>query len=340
MRPTGFPFAAPAQPRRSLARRWRIALAALLLAPLTGSAAFQIRSVPSGSITRVYLADVAAYYGLKLEPRGNEVSLTSGTRQLLLTLDKRQGRINGVAFSLFFAPTLKGRQVLIAERDLTLQIDPVFRGWGLPAHEVGRIAIDPGHGGRDSGASGRSAKEKDLCLQVALKLKKLLTGVGYEVMMTRSDDRFVTLPNRSKAATAWGADVFVSVHMNSADDRSVTGIETFVATPKGAPATYRTRPESDAVTGNQFDRLSARLGYEVQRHLVAAVKAKDRGVKHFRWSVLAAAGSPAVLVELGFLSTPAEEARLRDPAHQQRLAVGIANGVISLHRALALERPE
>ncbi|MFO7172426.1 MAG: N-acetylmuramoyl-L-alanine amidase family protein [Bacillota bacterium] len=170
-----------------------------------------------------------------------------------------------------------------------------------------RIWVDPGHGGHDPGALGPSgSQEKQVNLAVALRLRELLTQAGAQVQVTRQDDRFVELRARIQGANAAQADIFVSIHANSAGSPQAAGIETYY---------WDNHPES------------ARLAQAIHRHLIEELGLRDRGVKKNDYLVLREARMPAVLVELGFISNPEEERLLTDPSFQQRAAIAIQKGI-------------
>ena len=324
-----------------MSRAWQGALVLGLLLVLLSpaEAAFFIRGREVAGVRRVYVEDVARYYGLKMVTEDKTTILFSDIRRVDLTLDRREARVNLLTVHFFFAPVVDDGDLLISEKDLALILDPIFRSWALPKQPVKRICLDPGHGGHDSGALGAKLKEKDLALEIAQRTRKLLVSQGYEVMLTREDDTFIPLAERAAKAIAWKADLFIAIHFNAAANTSVSGIETFVVTPLGAPTTYHTEVETRAVPGNRFDTLNARLGFEMQRYLIARTQAVDRGVKHGRLLVLVQAGMPAVLLELGFVSTPDEERLIGDATYQHRLALGIASGVIAMDRSLNAPPP-
>lgn len=170
-----------------------------------------------------------------------------------------------------------------------------------------QIWVDPGHGGHDPGALGPSgSQEKQVNLGVALRLRDLLVQAGAQVQLTRQDDRFVELRARIQGANAAKADIFVSIHANSASNPQAAGIETYY---------WDNHPDS------------ARLAQAIHRHLVEDLGLRDRGVKKNDYLVLREAQMPAVLVELGFISNPEEERLLTDPSFQQRAAIAIQKGI-------------
>jgi N-acetylmuramoyl-L-alanine amidase len=224
-----------------------------------------------------------------------------------------------------------------------------------PAKEPAFIAvIDPGHGGdRDGASSPDGVKEKDVALQIARRLAASLHRQGGKVILTRTGDLSVPLAQRAALANAERADLFISVHLNampaSARRLKTKGIETYFlsadATDASATAAAAREnadrlagePEmdpSDPVAGILEDlgntealAQSSRLAYAVHEKLVRASGDEDRGVKQAPFYVLAGARMPAVLVELGFISTPEESRKLRRGDYQEKLARAIAEGV-------------
>lgn len=179
-----------------------------------------------------------------------------------------------------------------------------------PGRSAVVVVVDPGHGGRDPGATVAGVEEKDLVLGIALTLKLLSEGGPVEVVLTRSSDRYVELKERVAFAERIGAALYVSIHANACDSPDVRGIETYVDS---------SRPPSDP---------SWRLAEEIQRALCRRTGAPDRGVRtqklYLRHTRL-----PAVLVEVGYLTNSLERERLLDPAYRRLVAQGILEGIIS-----------
>jgi len=211
------------------------------------------------------------------------------------------------------------------------------------------VVIDPGHGGDDIGAeSPDGIKEKDIVLSIALKLRKYLESRGVTVRLTRQGDEQRALTDRTALANRLEAKVFVSLHANSSTVASVRGGETYYmsldqsATDDVAKATAdlenqadNNPPERSALDMILWDLAqsevlneSAQLALRVQGHLNAHLALRDRGVKQAPFVVLTGATMPAVLVEVGFLSNPAEARRLADPLHQQGIAEAIGLGIL------------
>jgi len=217
-----------------------------------------------------------------------------------------------------------------------------------PAH----IVLDAGHGGEDCGARGTHGLcEKEITLDLARRLRRLLEGRGIRVTMTRDDDRKLALPQRVEIAAEANADMFVSLHVNSSPSSAARGVESYVY---GANVTSRdvaelVRRENaetnyvDIIVNDLQQRLhhdaSIRVAGSVEDELVRKLRVHGRSgmrVKEAPFYVLARARRPAVLLEIGFISNPTEEKKLRDQAWRQRVAESIAGGVA---RAVGGEMP-
>lgn len=201
-----------------------------------------------------------------------------------------------------------------------------------------RVVIDPGHGGSNTGAPGRApgAFEKQVTLAVARDLAGELRARGFEVVLTRTRDEYLTLRERVRLANAAEPDCFVSLHANASGDRARRGIETWVLARDAAEvearrAASRAQDEVQALLSElallDAHRTSAVLAKAVQSRLIAATGDADRGVRQYGYDVLAGVTAPAVLVEMGFMDHPIEGAALFDPAHQRALAAALAAGI-------------
>lgn len=221
------------------------------------------------------------------------------------------------------------------------------------------VCIDAGHGGAKPGALGpRRQREKDLALQIALRLKEELeTSRLSRVLLTREGDADVDLHDRPQMANAVEADVFVSVHLNSVAQGAQTrahGVETYflsaeatgeqaarVAAQENAEAPRATTPQGDlaAILADlaqaEAHRDASALAYAVHEKLVHETGAADRGVHQAPFMVLIGAQMPAILVEVGYLSSPAESERLADKRYQAKVARGIAAGVRAFFGTIA-----
>lgn len=171
------------------------------------------------------------------------------------------------------------------------------------------VTIDPGHGGKDSGAvSASGLNEKESNLDIGLRVKSLLELAGIRVNMTRSDDAYIGLQERCDLANNAGADAFVSIHNNFSNQNSdSTGTETYYFTGSG---------------------LGAQMAGYIQTEVIKKIQGFDRGTKPASFFVLANTKMTAALVECAFLSNQGEVDRLRDPGFRQNVAEGIYNGIL------------
>jgi N-acetylmuramoyl-L-alanine amidase len=216
------------------------------------------------------------------------------------------------------------------------------------ARTVARVAVDAGHGGNDPGAKGPTGvQEKDITLAVAHKLAPILAKHGLQVALTRDDDRYVTLEERTARANAFGADLFISIHCNAAERAAKRGVETYVLDTTTSDMAGRVAARENATSqaaSNEVAQLlasmrladqatrSTRLAELLQRSAVVSLNTQfnditDGGLHRAAFYVLVGARMPAVLFETSYISNPIEEQRLASADYQQRLADGIANAV-------------
>ena len=218
--------------------------------------------------------------------------------------------------------------------------------------KIGRIVIDAGHGGHDTGTIGPTGlMEKDLCLDVALRLGKLIQQKlpDTEIVYTRSDDTFIPLEERTHIANEIKADLFVSIHANSSPDHGARGVETYYLNLKGSPEAMEVAARENAVSQGSIHDLedmvkkiartekideSKELAEDIQDSLSKRIQktakpVKNRGVRKAPFVVLIGADMPSILTEISFLSNAADEQLLKKPEHRQRIAEGVFGGVTS-----------
>ena len=222
----------------------------------------------------------------------------------------------------------------------------LVRALGL---KIGRIVIDAGHGGHDSGTLGAGGiEEKDVVLDVALRLGKLLHDrLGAEIIYTRSDDTFVPLEERTAIANRAQADLFISVHANSSQDNSARGVEVYYLNFTSDPEAMRVAARENAVSTQSVHDLSdlvakialkdkidesKELASDVDASLYAGLTRgntglKNRGVKKAPFVVLIGANMPSILAEISFVTNPADASQLRRPEYRQRVAESLYGGV-------------
>jgi N-acetylmuramoyl-L-alanine amidase len=219
---------------------------------------------------------------------------------------------------------------------------------------VKRVVLDPGHGGKDPGASFRGLVEKDLALDVAKRAApRIAKQLGAEVLLTRSRDVFVPLEDRIAFANTHDADLFVSIHLNASPSPRLNGVETYFLNLATDEESMRVAARENATTKRSISDLqtilndlmlnskineSNRLARLVHRDLLSCLrsqfKVQDLKVKQAPFYVLIGARMPAVLTEVGFLTNPQDHQRLANPAYRDQLAEGLAQGLAAYARHL------
>lgn len=237
--------------------------------------------------------------------------------------------------------------------------EPSAGGYSL-ARQLGlgirTIVIDPGHGGTDPGCVGRGGEyEKDLVLDVCLRLRKLLASVrGLEIVLTRETDIFIPLENRTVIANQKKADLFVSVHANSSLNPQRTGVETFYLNLSLDPAVDEIAARENATSTKSIGQMkdilakiiqnskiveSRDLADKVQRSLVGSLSrsysdVRSLGAKGGPFWVLIGSNMPSILVEVSHLSNAKEAARLKEESYRQKIAQGIYDGLVDYMQSL------
>jgi N-acetylmuramoyl-L-alanine amidase len=314
------------------AKQFILCLAGLLVFSSSVVCAAGLKPFSHQGIRVIRLDELASFYGGEMIPTPTSEKVFIRTRLADLTFkpDSREVLI-GTAMVFLHEPMMRARgSWVISEVDALTLIDPVMRpGEYLKktGHRV--VVLDPGHGAEDSGAKGRQgAEEKRVVLDISRRVRAHLAAAGVVVYMTRENDRFIALEQRAELAKRWGADLFVSIHANSAAARTAKGVECFILSAEGFTSTSGGQRGSRNY-GNSHDAANAVLGFQVHRALVKQSNAPDRGLKRARFIVLRNAPCPAVLVECGFLSNAEEERKVMTPEYRDELARGIARGIIN-----------
>ncbi|MCS6770478.1 MAG: N-acetylmuramoyl-L-alanine amidase [Kiritimatiellae bacterium] len=279
----------------------------------------------------VPLRELSRAYDMSLSgPDDQRLILQNRTRKIVFKVDSREATVDGVTVWMH-APLERIRdRWSIREVDARTVIDPLIRperhlrGIG---HRI--VVLDPGHGGHDTGAKGRrGVEEKRVVLDLARRIRAHLVNAGVRVYLTRENDRFVELDERTRKAARWRADLFVSIHLNSAANTSAAGIETYVLAAAGYESTAGglsnlTQP------GNRYEAANGIAAYLIQRSMLQRLRAPDRGVRRSRFLVLRNAPCPALLIECAFVSNPQEEALLLKESYRATLAESIARGILA-----------
>ena len=224
----------------------------------------------------------------------------------------------------------------------------------LMADKSYTVVLDPGHGGKDPGAVGKFSQEKDLNLALALQVGKLLQQQypDINVVYTRSTDVFIPLQQRSDIANKANADLFISIHTNSAESKTPSGVETFILGTDRMEANLDVAMRENAVMKlesdykttyqgfdpnsidsyimfelmqNSYMDQSLRFAEQVQQRFVGHLNREDRGVRQAAFWVLLKTACPSILFEMGFISNPEEERFLNKPASMAQMAHAIVN---------------
>jgi N-acetylmuramoyl-L-alanine amidase len=222
-------------------------------------------------------------------------------------------------------------QVTAVPRTLT-RLEPVLS----PPAPFAMVVLDPGHGGQDSGTMKNGMTEKDLTLDVAHRVERLLQERGLVVALTRGDDRYVSLQDRATMANNQSETVFVSIHFDEAGRAAATGIETYYAAhPISLPDQIASwLPFLQRTSSEPPNLESQSLAGSIQESLVARTQATNRGTRPQQFFVIANVRHPAVLVEGGFLSNKDDVVRLANADYREQMALGIADGILHYRDSL------
>jgi N-acetylmuramoyl-L-alanine amidase len=318
--------------------------AGLLLAGLLSAAA----QAPLGRMDRSWMFG-AEYVQLDDWARANggqarwavpkqelKVVLPAGSIGFLV--DARRITLKGVHVWLSAPVVLRGSSAYVAAADLNGTIHPLLFPPRLAlGRPVKTIVLDPGHGGKDPGNQEGRRQEKQYTLQLAKDVRDLLTKAGFRVLLTRSFDTYIAPESRPLIARQRGADLFISLHLNSADGpggSAVKGAEVYCLTAANA---FSTNDRSELgrrewLTGNRHDSRNIQLAYQIQKALVVNAGSEDRGVKRARFAVLKHAEMPTVLVEAAFMTNPGDARKIYETAQRRSLAQAIVDGVQAYKR--------
>ncbi len=230
-------------------------------------------------------------------------------------------------------------------------VKPLSGGFSIARQlglNVSRIVIDPGHGGHDPGAKGKSVTEAELVLDVALRLEKLLTAVpGVEVILTRRTDEFIGLQERTAIANREGADLFLSIHANAGANQAARGVETYFLNFANNLSAARVAARENAASGQAMGALpdfvkaialnnkldeSRAFATHVQRAMIEKLRSqnkglRDLGVKQAPFVVLIGAAMPSVLAEVSFVTNAQDAKLLRSPSYRQKIAESLYGGI-------------
>jgi N-acetylmuramoyl-L-alanine amidase len=290
---------------------------------------------------RVSIDAVARRYGYP-RPDASDTSLTlkSNYSRIEFTHGHRRMLVNGIVVMMNDAFICEPDKASVARIDLETVINPVLRPQDVDTPRSSRlVVIDPGHGGTDGGMSANGLTEKGLVLDIARRVSNRLIGSGVPVRLTRYGDHSISLGERVRRAKRWHAAIFVSIHINAAENPHAAGFETYVVPAKGFNSTSSKKSDLRSYPGNRFDAENTALAYQVHGAVLSTAPGADRGIKRARYVVIRDAPCPAILIECGFASNPTEARRLVRSDHRARIANGIAKGILRYYEVAGRAQP-
>jgi len=286
------------------------------------------------SASEYYLKDIASNFNLSAvsEQCDSEfITYSNKYDKVIFKKFSRKVYFNNTLYWLndAFYPS-KSNGWFVSEQDYTKMLMPLFvESSSTNKIEDFVVFIDPGHGGSDPGAfysSATNLKESEIVFNISTNLARLLKDSGVQVFMSRTNDQFVTLTDRTKMANGVKSSVFISVHVNAAFGTSACGFETYTL-PLGHSFSTSGNSKPRLYLGNNNDIFNSLLGYSIHNALLNDFPNQyDRGVKHARYEVLKNINCPAILVECGFISNKAERKLLADTEYQRLISKSIFRG--------------
>ncbi len=281
----------------------------------------------------VSLDSVKSFYSFtKMYRSGKSMILENAKVKMELRIGGNECLMNNVKFVFSNSILSQGNKVYVSQVDLGKLIDPVLRPKFIPnAGDFRTVILDPGHGGKDPGATNPYGTEAGYNIKVAGLVKKRLEEKGFKVVMTRQSDVYQSLQQRVDFANSVKENaVYISIHFNSGG-RSARGIETFTLSPPGVSHYGRgfRADDNQTRTGNAHDSANIALATAVHGTLLWKLSKNtlDRGIKRARFSVLSGVRHPAILLEGGFMTHPYEARLIENPAYQTAIANGIVDAI-------------
>ncbi len=280
------------------------------------------------------------YNFAKMSRAGGSLVLENSKVIMSLKIGGNECLMNNVKFVFSQTIAAVGEKVYISRMDLAKLIDPVLRpNFIKNAGDFRTVILDPGHGGKDPGATNPFGTEAKYNLKVSGLIKKQLESKGFKVVMTRESDIYQSLQERVDFANAVKEDaIYVSVHFNSGG-RSARGIETFTLSPPGVSHYGRGFKAADNQTraGNVHDSANIALATSVHGSILRRLGKNtfDRGIKRARFSVLSGVRHPAILLEGGFMSHPYEARLIENVAYQTTVAAGVVDAIAKYRFAVS-----
>lgn len=337
------PFRTPALLRPALVLLMALCVTVCPAHAAPAAAAWDIAKIEGRDY--VSLDSIRKFYNFtKMTRSGQSVLLENAKIVMSLRIGGNECLMNNVKFVFSHTIATLGEKIYVSRVDLAKLIDPVLRPSFIKnAGDFRTVVLDPGHGGKDPGATNPYGTEAGYNLRLAGLVKKQLEAKGFKVVMTRTSNLYLSLQERVNLANAvTERAIFVSIHFNSGG-RSARGIETFTLSPPGVSHYGRDFKEADLQTraGNEHDSANIALATSVHGSILRRLGKNtfDRGIKRARFSVLSGVRHPAILLEGGFLSHPYEARLIENDAYQNALAGGIVDAVTKYRFAVSNQPP-
>jgi N-acetylmuramoyl-L-alanine amidase len=286
----------------------------------------------------VPVEQVASYYDMgKPSASGKAITLQNKIFRIEMTRGERRIRLNGWTFYFSFSVAERYGHTLVSVFDVRNVLDPIMRPNDRRDPAVLKtVVIDPSGGGKEAGIKSPFIAEKDLTLDVALRMAEKLKAAGFKVVLTRDSDQFVSSEERSRIAEVVTEEAaFISLRASSG---STKGFETSTLPPAGTPATS----ESDTggmdmrlFAGNINDRESLALATVLQSGAVTTLKTTDLGIKRIRFAELRDISMAAAVCRVGYLSHREEAQKLGTPEYREQIAQGLFSGILRYAKFLS-----
>ncbi|RYD48731.1 MAG: N-acetylmuramoyl-L-alanine amidase, partial [Verrucomicrobiaceae bacterium] len=284
---------------------------------------------------RAYVSvdSIKTFYNFtKMTRSGGTVLLENPKVEMKLRVGGTECLMNNVKFVFSHTIASQGDKVYVSQTDVAKLIDPVLRpNFIQNAGDFRTVVLDPGHGGKDPGATNPLGTEARYNLRIAGLVKQQLETKGFKVVMTRNSDVYLSLQERVDLANNVRENaIFISIHFNSGG-RAARGIETFTLSPPGISHYGSGWKASDnqSRAGNEHDSANIALATSIHGSILRRLvkNTLDRGIKRARFSVLSGVRHPAILLEGGFMSHPYEARLIANEDYQKHLAFGIVEAI-------------
>ncbi len=266
------------------------------------------------------------------------ITMSDGTSTFMICPGMSSALLNGNAVHSIQFVNADDTGILVP-KDMWDLIRDIFKNARIGG--IRKIVLDAGHGGRDHGATGKTGlREKDVNLSIVLRLAQDLRERGMEVVLTRDSDVFISLNERVRICNRENPDLFISMHINASRSRSANGVETYFARETLDDLVRARNASGSSGSGDYYMRLamahtlfdmsrcrSIEIGAKVQESLHQVLSSADRGVKGAGFRVLKGAMCPALLLEIGFISNPDTERKLRSSKYLDSIVRSIVSAI-------------